>query len=95
MAVADTKQPDDMPGFVREEPGKEDVFVYPQAFGTDTYVEYSNTAGGVKENIVLEKNMGRNAFAFTLETATHTPVLNADGTSITLVSKAKPGRGTT
>ena len=93
MAVADTKQPDDTPGFVREEPGKEDVFVYPQAFGPDTYVEYSNTAGGVKENIVLEKNVGRNAFAFTLETATHMPVLSADGTSITLVSKAKPGAG--
>lgn len=93
MAVADTKQPDDMPRFVREEAGKDDVFVYPQAFGPDTYVEYSNTAGGVKENIVLEKNVGRNAFAFTLETATHTPVLSADGTSITLVSKAKPGEG--
>lgn len=93
MAVADTKQPDDMPGFVREEAGKDDVFVYPQAFGPDTYVEYSNTAGGVKENIVLEKNVGRNVFAFTLETATHTPVLSADGTSITLVSKAKPGEG--
>lgn len=91
MAVADTKQPDDMPGFVREEAGKDDVFVYPQAFGPDTYVEYSNTAGGVKENIVLEKNVGRNEFAFTLETATHTPVLSADNTSITLVSKAKPG----
>lgn len=26
MAVADTKQPDDMPGFVREEAGKDDVF---------------------------------------------------------------------
>ena len=93
MAVADTKQPDDMPGFVREEAGKDDVFVYPQAFGPDTYVEYSNTAGGVKENIVLEKNVGRNEFAFTLETATHTPVLSADNTSITLVSKTNPGEG--
>ena len=93
MAVTDTKQPDDMPGFVREEAGKDDVFVYPQAFGPDTYVEYSNTAGGVKENIVLEKNVGRNEFAFTLETATHTPVLSADNTSITLVSKTNPGEG--
>ena len=64
--------------------------IYPNAFGENTYVEYINTHAGFKENIVLEKNIGKNTFDFEWKSETHVPVLTADKQAIRIVSKADP-----
>ncbi len=58
---------------------------YPAAFGEHTLLEYINTATGVKENIILEKNIGKNRFDFLFRSDTHRPVLSEDGTTIFIV----------
>ena len=64
--------------------------IYPRAFGEDTYVEYINTYAGFKENIVLEKHIGRNTFDFVWTSDTHVPVLIDDDKAIQIVSKDDP-----
>ena len=64
--------------------------VYPQAFGENTYVEYINTYSGFKENIVLEKNIGKNTFDFVWESDEYMPVLTDDDKAICVVPKNDP-----
>ena len=64
--------------------------VYPEAFGEDTYVEYINTNTGLKENIVLEKNIGKNRFEFIFESKDYVPVLSEDKTTIRVVHRDDP-----
>ena len=66
--------------------------VYPEAFGTHTYVEYINTNTGVKRNTVLEQNIGVNRFDFVLESKTYIPVLSEDASSIQVVRKDDPSQ---
>ena len=61
---------------------------YPKAFGEHTYVEYINTNTGLKENIILEQNIGRNRFDFIFESEEYIPVLSADGLTIRVVHKS-------
>lgn len=63
---------------------------YPGAFGADTAVEYVNTEAGVKENIVLNSNIGRNRFDFCFESETCVPMLTEDGTRAYVVDKNNP-----
>lgn len=64
--------------------------VYPEAFGEHTYVEYINTYTGVKENTVLEKNVGKNRFDFVFESNKHIPVLSEDRKTIQIVHMDNP-----
>lgn len=64
--------------------------VYPQAFGEHTYIEYINTNTGVKENIVLEENTGRNRFDFVFASEEYLPVLTEDGLTVQIVRKDNP-----
>ena len=64
---------------------QKDVFSYKNAFGTDTTVKYSTTYTGVKEDIILEKNTGKNRFDFQLEAKGGIPRLSEDGKSIDVV----------
>lgn len=63
---------------------------YGDAFGTGTYVEYINTEGGVKENIVLSENVGKNRFDFTFRSADYHPVLTEDQQYVLIVSNQDP-----
>ena len=63
---------------------------YPETFGEHTYLEYVNTTTGVKENIVLEENTGKNRFDFVFASDTHQPVLSEDGSTIYIVKKDDP-----
>ena len=42
--------------------------LYPNVFGLGTAVQYTPTLTGVKERILLSRNVGKNSFAFLLET---------------------------
>ena len=42
--------------------------LYPNVFGLGTAVQYTPTLTGVKEEILLARNVGKNSFAFLLET---------------------------
>ena len=42
--------------------------LYPNVFGPGTAVQYTPTLTGVKEEILLSRNVGKNSFAFLLET---------------------------
>jgi len=42
--------------------------LYPNVFGPGTAVQYTPTLTGVKEEILLARNVGKNSFAFLLET---------------------------
>lgn len=64
--------------------------VYPEAFGEYTYIEYINVNTGLKENIVLEKNINKNRFDFLLESKEYVPVLSEDKKTIAVVSKDDP-----
>lgn len=66
--------------------------IYPQAFGENTYVEYINTYAGFKENIVLEKNIGKKTFDFLWESDTHMPVLVDEDKAIQVVPKENPSQ---
>ena len=63
---------------------------YPETFGEHTYLEYINTPTGVKENIVLEQNIGKNRFDFVFASDTHQPVLSEDGSTLFIVRKDDP-----
>lgn len=64
--------------------------VYPEAFGEHTYVEYINTNTGIKENIVLEENIGCNRFEFVFKSEKYIPVLSEDSTMIHIVHQDNP-----
>ena len=64
--------------------------IYPGAFGPETAVEYINTEGGVKENIILDTNINQNRFDFTFQSETHIPVLTENGTNILVADKNDP-----
>ncbi|MCI8553816.1 MAG: hypothetical protein HFJ80_02580 [Clostridiales bacterium] len=59
--------------------------VYPRAFGEHTWLEYVNIHTGLKENIVLEENIGTNRFSFVFESAEYIPVLSDDRLTIRVV----------
>ncbi len=59
--------------------------VYDGAFGEHTYIEYINTNTGLKENIVLEQNIGKNRFEFVFESDEYIPVLSEDKTTVLIV----------
>ncbi len=85
--------PEDLPlanGTVDQTAEGNGRITYPEAFGEHTYLEYINTTTGVKENIVLEENIGKNRFDFVFESDTHQPVLSEDGTAISIVKKDDP-----
>lgn len=66
---------------------KDGRLTYSDVYGDDTYIEYININSGVKENIVLEKNIGKNEFEFKWSSDTHILELSDDDTFIKVVSK--------
>lgn len=59
---------------------KFEVFEYPSIYGESTSLKFYPQLNGVKDEIVLDKNIGQSAFSFTLKTNNCTAVLNDDGT---------------
>lgn len=59
---------------------KFEVFEYPSIYGESTSLKFYPQLNGVKDEIVLDKNIGQNTFSFTLKTNNCTAVLNDDGT---------------
>lgn len=59
---------------------KFEIFEYPSIYGESTSLKFYPQLNGVKDEIVLDKNIGQNAFSFTLKTNNCTAVLNDDGT---------------
>ena len=55
-----------------------EAFRYDNAFGQDTYVNYYNTFTGIKEDIVLEKNIGQSRFDFLINVDNLIPILSED-----------------
>lgn len=78
-------------GYVEQESDGADRMVYPQAFGAGTRVEYRNTSNGVKEEIILERNVGRNTFDFRFRSDRYDLALSEDGTAIYVVDKTFEG----
>ena len=69
--------------------------VYPHAFGRNTMLLYTTKLNGVKEDIVLVKNVGENEFEFELNTSGLVPtkiggewyLQNGDGESVACLGK--------
>ncbi|MDO5559963.1 MAG: DNRLRE domain-containing protein [Oscillospiraceae bacterium] len=59
-------------------------FVYPDAFGEQTKLLYTNTLRGIKEDIILDANPGINTFTLDLTTNGLVPVLIEDGKALIL-----------
>lgn len=89
LSVADANAQDAEAVAAEEENGAGKV-LYPGAFGPGTVVEYVNTEAGVKENIVLDANTGRNRFDFYFESETCVPMLTEDQTRAYVVDKNDP-----
>ena len=66
--------------------------IYPNAFGPNTKVEYINTEGGLKENIILNEYTGQNRFDFTFRSETHVPVLVENGKYLLIADKNNPNK---
>lgn len=64
----------------------EDYVVYDSAFGKDTQLRYCNTYTGIKEDIILKKNIGVNKFQFVINTSGNKLVLSEDKKSLSVVS---------
>ncbi len=60
-------------------------FEYPDIYGEGTNLKFYPQLNGVKDEIVLDSNIGQNVFSFRLETNNCTAVLNDDGT-VSLIS---------
>lgn len=60
-------------------------FEYPNIYGEGTYLKFYPQLNGVKDEIVLNSNIGQNVFSFKLTTSNCTAVLNDDGT-VSLIS---------
>lgn len=63
-----------------------EVFEYPDFYGTGTTLRFYPQLNGVKEEIVLNTNIGQNTFSFKIATENCTAVLNDDGT-VSLLDK--------
>ncbi len=63
-----------------------EVFEYNNIYGLGTNLKFYPQLNGVKDEIVLDKNIGQNAFSFELKTENCTAQLNDDGT-VTLLNK--------
>ncbi len=61
---------------------------YDNVYGNGTYVEYININSGIKENIVLKENIGKNRFEFNWESDSHNLVLSDDSTFINVVNNS-------
>lgn len=57
-----------------------EVFAYENLYGDGTNLKFYPQLNGVKDEIVLERNIGQDVFSFTLQTENCTAVLNEDGT---------------
>lgn len=55
-------------------------FEYPNIYGEGTNLKFYPQLNGVKDEIVLNSNIGQNVFSFKLETENCSAVLNDDGT---------------
>lgn len=55
-------------------------FEYPNIYGEGTNLKFYPQLNGVKDEIVLNSNIGQNIFSFKLTTSNCTAVLNDDGT---------------
>lgn len=64
----------------------EDYVVYDSAYGKDTQLRYCNTYTGIKEDIILKKNVGVNKFQFVINTNGNKLVLSEDKKSLSVVS---------
>lgn len=60
-------------------------FEYPNIYGEGTNLKFYPQLNGVKDEIVLNSNIGQNIFSFKLTTSNCTAVLNDDGT-VSLIS---------
>ncbi len=63
-----------------------DVFEYENIYGEGTNLKFYPQLNGVKDEIVLNSNIGQNIFSFELKTENCTAVLNEDGT-VSLIDK--------
>lgn len=63
-------------------------FEYPNIYGEGTNLKFYPQLNGVKDEIVLNSNIGQNVFSFKLTTSNCTAVLNDDGT-VSLISNDK------
>lgn len=86
MSIA-TEEPVDSDVEIDLDENKDGRLTYNNVYGDDTYIEYININSGVKENIVLEKNIGKNEFEFNWSSDTHFLELSDDNTFINVVSK--------
>ncbi len=64
-----------------------EVFQYENIYGNGTNLRFYPQLNGVKDEIVLDQNIGKNAFSFELNTKNCTAVLNDDGT-VSLLSSS-------
>lgn len=64
-----------------------EVFQYENIYGNGTNLRFYPQLNGVKDEIVLDQNIGNNAFSFELNTKNCTAVLNDDGT-VSLLSNS-------
>lgn len=62
-----------------------EVFEYENIYGTGTTLRFYPQLNGVKEEIVLDSNIGQNSFSFIIKVENCTAVLNDDGT-VSLIS---------
>lgn len=69
----------------------EDYVVYDSAFGKDTQLRYCNTYTGIKEDIILKKNISVNKFQFVINTNGNKLVLSEDKKSLSVVSSKTEG----
>ena len=87
LAIFNNESAIDKKGFVDKSETGAGKFIYEDGFGPGTTVEYINTEIGVKENIILEKNICKNTFDFIFNSKTHIPILSEEKTSINIVDK--------
>lgn len=88
MSVAEISERTAEKGVVDFDENKDGRITYPSVFGNDIDVEYINTNRGIKENIILHKNTGKNAFSFYWASEAYHPVLAKDKKTIDIVSNA-------
>ena len=86
MSVAEISERTAKKGVVDFDENKDGRITYPSVFGNDIDVEYINTNRGIKENIILRKNTGKNTFSYHWTSETYHPVLSWDKRTIGIVS---------
>ena len=69
----------------------EDYVVYDSAFGKDTQLRYCNTYTGIKEDIILKRNISVNKFQFVINTNGNKLVLSEDKKSLSVLSSETEG----